>query len=83
MANFPTFRDLNLQIFSARASGARGSVSGSVLMASAAKNVIFELMRLRHSVISHVFGAYQTSTANVVDEVRESRIETFANDAYE
>ena len=34
------------------------------------KNAIFELMRLRHSVILHVFGAYQTSTVNVVDEVK-------------
>ena len=31
----------------------------------------------------HVFGAYQTDTVNVVDEVQESRIEAFANDAYQ
>lgn len=41
-----------------------------------------KVMRLRHSVISHVFGAYQTATVIVIDKVQESRCKTFANDAY-
>ena len=83
LQKWPIFRLLrtkNLKIFSARAFGARGSVSGSLLMASAAKNDTFELMRLRHLVVLHVFGAIHAAIA--VEELQESRIETFANNTY-
>ena len=67
-------------IFSAHAFGARGSVSGSLLVVSAGKNFNCKLMRLRHFVDLPVLEVFHAAT--VVDELQESRTETFANNTY-